>query len=62
MWAVAEEKLRSLEKDRDTFATFQQKVIKAVQAYPPESAKKLVGSMAKRMKLLIEKEGASIGK
>ena len=62
VWAIAEEKLRSIEKDRDTFATFQQRVISAVQAYPPESAKKLVGSMAKRMNLVRQKEGASIGK
>ena len=39
---------------------FLGRVLKACRAYP--FGGKLVGSMAKRMKLLLEKEGANIGK
>ena len=39
---------------------FLRRVLKACRAYP--FGGKLVGSMAKRLKLLLEKEGANIGK
>ena len=43
-----------------TASRFFEKVFEACRAY--SFGGKLVGSRAKRMKLLIEKEGASIGK
>ena len=58
VWAWAEPYLRTLETDKDTFATFQQKTLKAVRAYP--SGEKLVGSMAKRCKLVIEGKGKMV--
>lgn len=60
VWAWAEERLREIEKDSDSFDVFQTRVIQACRAYP--YGNKLVGSMAKRMRLLVEKEGANIGK
>ena len=60
VWACAEETRRDDEKDRDSFEVFQKRVLKACRAY--SFGEKLVGAMAKRMKLLLEKEGANIGK
>ena len=60
VWACAEETRRDGEKDRDSFEVFKKRVLEACWAYP--SGGELVGSMAKRMKLLLEKEGANIGK
>ncbi len=60
VWACAEETRRDDEKDRDSFEVFEKRVLEACRAYP--FGGKLVGSMAKRMKLLLEKEGANIGK
>ena len=60
MWAQAEVLLRQKEKASDTFADFQKHVLKSVDAYP--HPKKLVGSMAKRMKLLVKVKGQHIGK
>ena len=60
VWAWAEETLRDDEKDQDTFEVFQKRVLKACREYP--FGGKLVGSMAKRMKLLLDKQGANIGK
>ena len=60
VWGWAEERLREIEKDSDTFEVFQNRVLDACRAYPFSA--KLVGSMAKRMRLLKEKSGASIGK
>ena len=53
--ALAEETLRHDEKN-----VFPKRVLKASRVYL--SRGKLVGSMAKRMKLFLEKEGANIGK
>jgi hypothetical protein len=58
VWAWAEPHLRTLEKDRDTFATFQGKCLKAVCAYP--SGAKLIPGMAKRCQLLLEGQGKMI--
>ena len=58
--ARAEETLRDDEKDGDSFEVFQGRVLKACKA--SSIGGKLVGSMAKRMKLPLEKEGANIGK
>jgi len=60
VWAWAEETLRDDEKDNDSFEVFQGRVLKACREYP--FGGKLVGSMAKRMKLLLDKKGANIGK
>ena len=60
MWAGAEIILRQKEKVSDTFTNFQNHVLKSVAAYP--HSKKLVGSMAKRMKLLVKDKGQNIGK
>ena len=60
VWAWAEETLRENEKDRDSFEVFQERVLTACRDYP--FGGKLVGSMAKRMKLLLERKGANIGK
>ena len=60
VWSWAEERLREIEKDTDTFNDFQAKVLRSCQEYP--HGKKLIGGMSKRMKLLLEKGGANIGK
>ena len=58
--ACAEETRRDDEKDRDSFEVFEKRVLEACRVHP--SGGKLVGSMAKHMKLLLEKEGVNIGK
>ena len=58
VWAWSEPYVRTLERNRDNFSTFQKKTLKAVRKYP--SGEKLVGSMAKRCRLVVEKEGAMI--
>jgi hypothetical protein len=56
VWASAEIDLRKAEKQTDTFATFQQRCLKAVRGY--KSAAKLVPSMAARMKEVVERHGS----
>jgi len=58
VWAWSEPHLRTLESDRDSFATFQKKVVKAVQAYP--AGAKLIPGMAKRCQLILEGHGKMI--
>jgi hypothetical protein len=60
VWAWAEERLREKETDADSFKVFQKRALDACGAYP--FADKLVGGMAKRVKLLQEKNGGNIGK
>ena len=60
IWGWAEKKLRSIEHDSDTFGQFQIRVMQAVDAYPVESAVKLVPTIGKRSKELIEKKGAAL--
>ena len=60
VWAWAEERLREKEADGDSFETFKKRVVTACRAYP--HAGKLVGGMAKRVKLLLEKHGGNVGK
>ena len=60
VWSWAEGELRKRELQRDTFSTFQKKCLSAVNAYPSKA--KLVGSMAKRCRLLAERKGKNIGK
>jgi len=60
VWAWCEPELRKLEKPRDNFAKFEKNVLKTVRAYP--SASKLIGSMAKRCRLVEKALGGMIGK
>ena len=60
VWSWAEEKLREDERNEDSFEVFQSRVLTACKAYP--FGKKLVGGMAKRMQLLVDKKGVNIGK
>ena len=60
MWPGAEKNLRAASKKRDTFATFQQRCLKAVRDY--KGGDKLVGSMAKRMRMVVDLKGAMIDK
>jgi transposase len=56
VWAWAESRLRELETGADTFEQWQGKVLRAVSDYP--SSSKLVGSMAKRCKTVLDRSGA----
>ena len=56
----AEDKLRDIEIDSDTFGQFQIKVMRAIEAYPVEAAVKLVPCIGKRLKEVIEKKGAAL--
>ena len=60
VWDWAEKELRTMECSSDTFATFGKKCVKAVEKYP--GSDKLIGSMAKRMRILVEGQGKNIGK
>ena len=58
VWTQAEPKLRELETGKDSFEAWKPKVLKAVALYP--SPEKLVGSMAKRCKDCIDRDGAML--
>jgi hypothetical protein len=60
VWDWAEKELRTMKCSSDTFATFGKKCVKAVEKYP--GSDKLIGSMAKRMRILVEGQGKNIGK
>jgi hypothetical protein len=60
VWAWAEQKLRKIEKSGEPFEVFRKKILKAVRAYP--SAEKLVGSMAKRCRMVLDAQGAMLQK
>ena len=60
VWGWAEDRLRDIELDSDTFGTFQVKVMRAVSEYPIESAVKLVPAIGKRLNEVIEKNGAAL--
>ena len=60
VWAWTEPDLRKSENLRDTFETFQGRLLKTCKAYP--HGHKFIEGMAKRMRLVIDKEGANIGK
>ena len=60
MWPRAEKRLRELEDDDDSFQDFQKKCLKAVKQYP--APEKLVGSMAKRCRDVVQKKGDFIRK
>ena len=60
VWGWAEERLRDIEVDTDTFGHFQIKVMRAVEAYPFEAGVKLIPAIGKRLKEVIEKQGAAL--
>ena len=60
VWSWAEERLRDIEVDSDTFGEFQLKVMRAVSDYPIKSGVKLVPCIGKRLKEVIEKKGAAL--
>ena len=60
VWSWAEDRLRDIEKDSDTFGDFQIKVMRAVSEYPIESGVKLVPAIGKRLGEVIEANGAAL--
>ena len=60
VWSWAEDRLRDIELDSDTFGQFQVKVMRAVSEYPIEAGVKLVPCMGKRLGEVIEKGGAAL--
>jgi len=60
VWAWAEDKLRELETNDNSFLVFQKLCLKAVGQYPAKE--KLIGSMAKRVRMLLERQGAMLPK
>ena len=60
VWGWAEDRLRDLELDSDTFGQFQEKVMRAVTDYPIEAGAKLIPAIGKRLKEVIEKDGAAL--
>ena len=58
VWAWAEKELRRMETGRDSFPTWQTKVLKAVAKYPAKA--KLVGSMAKRCQEVVKRSGGAL--
>ena len=62
VWPWAEQHLRELADDDDTFEDFQSDVLQAIKDFPTASAKKLVPGMAKRMRMLDIEKGGPIAK
>ena len=60
VWAWAEPELRKREKTTDTFQDFGTKVVSAVHAYPVASKLKLIPSVSRRCKMVLEKSGAML--
>ena len=60
VWAWAEPELRRREHSDDSFTNFQSNALKAVRAYP--SGEKLVGSLAKKCKQVLERSGGPCDK
>lgn len=58
VWSWAEPALRRLETGTDRFPIWQKKVLKAVHRYPAKE--KLIPSMARRCKTLVERSGAML--
>lgn len=58
VWGWAENKLRELETNRMTFEGWQKMCLKSVKAYP--SKEKLVGAMAKRVTMLLDRKGSML--
>ena len=62
VWPWAEQHLRELADDDDTFEDFHSDVLQAIKDFPTASAKKLVPGMAKRMRMLDIEKGGPIAK
>ena len=60
VWSWAEDRLRDIEKDSDTFGDFQMKVMRAVSECPTESGAKLIPAIGKRLGEVIEANGAAL--
>ena len=60
VWAWAEPQLRKAEAKTDSIKKFKQRVVSVCQKYP--GGGKLVGSLARRVELCLQKKGGSIGK
>ena len=60
VWSWSEEDLRESEKLRDTFETFQMRLLKTCKSYP--YGHKLIAGMPKRMQKLVDRDGRHIGK
>ena len=60
VWPVAEKTLRTLAGEQGTFAAFQKAALKAVRDYPDDSAKKLVGNIAKKVEQVIQANGGAV--
>ena len=59
VWPIAENILRAKEKDTDSFETFQKHCARAVEDYEKnDGAMLLVGSMATRLKRVVDMNGA----
>ena len=58
VWGWAENKVRELETKNTAFPAWQHKCLEAVKAYPGKE--KLVGSLAKRVSMLHDREGAML--
>ena len=56
VWSQAEPTVRLMETGREPFEQWTKKVVKACNAYP--SPQKLIGSMARRCKQVLERQGA----
>jgi len=55
VWAWAENKLRELETNDNSFLVFQKLCLKAVGQNPAKE--KLIGSMTKRVRMMLERQG-----
>jgi hypothetical protein len=60
VWAWCEPDLRKHEKLRDTFETFQERLMSTCSSYT--DGHKLIAGMPKRMRKLIDRDGRNIGK
>ena len=56
VWSRAEPTVRLMETGREPFEQWTKKVVKACNTYP--SPQKLIGSMARRCKQVLERQGA----
>ena len=60
VWGWAEDRLRKMEKQQDTVATFKRRVHAICKQYP--GGAKLVPRLARRMTLCIQRKGPPIRK
>ena len=60
VWGWAQDRLRKVEKRRDSFATFKRRIIDLSKRYP--GGAKLVPGLARRIAICLQRKGANIGK